>query len=64
MTNPTVISLFTGGMGLDLGFEKRGFEIMVALDNDPAVEATIRANIPSLPVIPDNVSNVAHRCPT
>ncbi|MDE0077493.1 MAG: DNA cytosine methyltransferase [Caldilineaceae bacterium] len=58
MTKPTVISLFSGGMGLDLGFEERGFEIKVALDNDPAVKATIRANRPSLPVIPKNVSKV------
>ena len=59
MIRPTVISLFTGGMGLDLGFEKEGFEIKVALDNDVAVEATIRANGRSLPVITSNVSEVS-----
>ena len=58
MTKPTVISLFTGGMGLDLGFEKQGFELRAALDNDPAVEATIRANGRFLPVITRNVSEV------
>lgn len=46
-------------MGLDLGFEKEGFEIKVALDNDVAVEATIRANGRSLPVITSNVSEVS-----
>ena len=61
MTRPTVISLFTGGMGLDLGFEDHGFEIKVALDNDPAVKATIHANRRSLPVIIDNVSCVTTR---
>ena len=58
MTKPSVISLFTGGMGLDLGFEEQGFEIKVALDNDPAVAATIRANRRSLPVVTDDVSKV------
>lgn len=59
MIRPTVISLFTGGMGLDLGFEREGFAIKVALDNDVAVEATIRANGRSLPVITSNVSEVS-----
>ena len=58
MTTPTVVSLFTGGMGLDLGFEEHGFEVKVALDNDPAVEATIRANGRSFPVVTSNVSDV------
>ena len=58
MTNPTVVSLFTGGMGLDLGFEKHGFEVKVALDNDTAVEATVRANARAFPVITSNVSEV------
>ena len=58
MTKPTVISLFTGGMGLDLGFEDLGFAIKGALDNDAAVEATIRANGRSFPVVTGNVANV------
>ena len=61
MTRPTVISLFTGGMGLDLGFEDQGFEIKVALDNDLAVKATMNANGRSLPLITDNVSRVTTR---
>ena len=58
MTKPTVISLFTGGMGLDLGFEEQGFEVKAVLDNDHAVEATMRANGRSLPVITNNVAKV------
>ena len=59
MANLTVVSLFTGAMGLDLGFEKRGFEVKVALDNDPAVEATIRANCRTMPVVTSNLSDIA-----
>ena len=58
MTKPTVVSLFTGGMGLDLGFEEHGFKIRVALDNDAAVEDTISANGRTFPVVTSNVSEV------
>ena len=61
MKTPSVISLFTGGMGLDLGFEKLGFEIRLALDNDAAVEATIRANDRTTPVITRNVADISAR---
>ena len=58
MIKPTVVSLFTGGMGLDLGFEEHGFEISVALDSDSAVEPTIRSNGRSFPVVTNDVSDV------
>ena len=48
---PTVISLFTGAMGLDLGFELEGFEIKVFLDKDPVVVENLKVNRPGMPVI-------------
>lgn len=59
MKHPTVVSLFTGAMGLDLGFEEQGFDVRIALDNDVAVEATIRANNRSIPVVTNRVSEVS-----
>jgi len=55
----TAISLFTGAMGLDLGFEKNGFDIRVAVDNNPAVCDTIKANSPLLPLIPRDIRHVS-----
>lgn len=59
MRKPTVISLFAGAMGLDLGFEQAGFEIRVAVDKDRYAVATIRANRPEVPVIQDDLSEVS-----
>lgn len=59
MTKPTVISLFTGAMGLDLGFEQAGFEIRVALDKDKYAKATIKANRPEIPVISEDIARVS-----
>ncbi len=47
----TAISLFTGGMGLDLGFEREGFQTRVAVESDSAALDTIRANRPCLQVL-------------
>ena len=55
---PTVISLFTGGMGFDLGFLRQGFTVRVAVDNDPTVSGTVRANNLPIPVISRNIADV------
>ena len=47
----TAISLFTGGMGLDLGFELEGFQTQVAVESEPAAVETIHANRPNLRVL-------------
>ena len=47
----TSISLFTGAMGLDLGFELEGFETRVVVESDSFAIKTIKANRPSTPVI-------------
>lgn len=44
------VSVFSGGMGLDLGLEKSGFAIRVAADNMDAAIETARVNRPDLPV--------------
>lgn len=41
-----VISLFSGCGGLDLGFERAGFDIPVANEYDKTIWATFRANHP------------------
>lgn len=41
---PTVISLFTGAGGLDLGLEMAGFQTVSALDFDEDCVASLRAN--------------------
>ena len=40
-----VVSLFSGGGGLDLGFQKAGYEIIWAIDNNKNAVATYKENI-------------------
>jgi DNA (cytosine-5)-methyltransferase 1 len=56
--SPSVVSLFTGAMGLDLGFEQAGWEIRVCVDADRFAAATIRANRPRVPVINHDIRRV------
>lgn len=53
-----VISLFSGCGGLDLGFEKAGFDIPVANEFDKTIWATFKANHPNTHLIEDDVRNI------
>ena len=56
MNSERYISLFSGGMGLDLGLEMAGFSTAVCVENDPEAVQTIKLNRPELPVLGDVVS--------
>ena len=56
--NLKVISLFTGAGGLDIGFEKAGFSISVAVESDSACCETLKANMPNLTIINKRVEDV------
>jgi DNA (cytosine-5)-methyltransferase 1 len=56
---PTVVSLFTGAMGLDLGFELEGFDVRVALDKDANVVENLKRNHPNIPVIGKDIFDVS-----
>jgi DNA (cytosine-5)-methyltransferase 1 len=57
-TDLPVISLFSGAMGLDLGLERAGFRVAVAVECNPFAIATIRANRPELPLIDRPIEDV------
>ena len=49
------VSLFSGGGGLDLGFEVAGFEPLVCIDHDAVACETLRANRPSWNVVCEDI---------
>ncbi|MHB0997764.1 MAG: DNA cytosine methyltransferase [Armatimonadota bacterium] len=53
---PTVLSMFSGCGGMDLGFTQAGFEIVWANDNNPDACTTYRENIGS--IIEDDIANI------
>lgn len=56
--NRSIISLFSGAMGLDLGLEVAGFHTALALDIDTNAIETIVLNRPTLPIIKDKIEHV------
>lgn len=53
-----IISLFSGAGGLDIGFDRAGFETAVAVELDPSCCETLHVNMPNLPIINKNISEV------
>lgn len=53
-----VISLFSGCGGLDLGFEKAGFEIPVANEFDSTIWDTFKVNHPATHLIEGDIRNI------
>ena len=53
-----IISLFSGCGGLDLGFEKAGFDIPVANEFDPTIYETFKVNHPKTHLIEGDVRRI------
>lgn len=53
----TVLSLFSGGGGLDLGFVSEGYDIVWAIDNNKNAVETYKANIGNH-IICDDINNI------
>ncbi len=53
-----IISLFSGCGGLDLGFEKAGFEILVANEFDKTIWETFKINHPNTELIEKDIRDI------
>lgn len=51
MRSNKIISLFSGSGGMDIGFAKAGFQVAVAVEQDPSCCTTLRTNNPDMAVL-------------
>ena len=51
--NPIALSFFSGAMGLDIGLQKAGIEVLLASEIDPSTRKTILINNPNIGLIGD-----------
>ena len=53
-----IIDLFSGCGGLSIGFIQNGYDVEKALEFDPMIAETYKANHPDVNVIVDDIKNV------
>ncbi|MDK6027770.1 DNA cytosine methyltransferase [Ignisphaera sp. 4213-co] len=56
---PRIIDLFCGAGGFSRGFKESGFNIVFAIDNDPACGKSYKTNFPEAIVLIDDIKNVS-----
>ena len=59
MRERAIISLFSGALGLDLGLERAGFRIKVAVESNRFAAETIRRNRPDIVVLEEDIRKLS-----
>jgi DNA (cytosine-5)-methyltransferase 1 len=60
MLKKTIISLFSGGGGLDLGFHEHGFQSNICIENNPIMCETLEINSISPNIICEEIQHVSN----
>ena len=57
----TILSLFSGAGGRDLGFKKAGFKIVLSNDNDKSIQETYKYNFPNTKHLSKSITKLSKR---